>query len=188
MATDYLTRFTETKDLTKGSAAELAKFFVENFRLRHGAPEVLTTDRGTAFTAELIRAILQYSPTSYTWTTAFHTQMNGLTACLNKTLTDLLAMYVDVERKTWGAVLPYGSLVTTRRYNAAQIPPFKLVCGRNTTTTLDAMLPHVTNEDNVDVYSHLQRPEEARQLGRLWIKNQQHTDSRHYNQRRRFVE
>ncbi|XP_072143827.1 retrovirus-related Pol polyprotein from transposon 412 isoform X2 [Dermacentor andersoni] len=44
VATDYLTRFAETKALPKGSAAEVAKFFVENILLRHGAPEVLITD------------------------------------------------------------------------------------------------------------------------------------------------
>ncbi|XP_072144216.1 uncharacterized protein conv [Dermacentor andersoni] len=189
VATDYLTRFAETKALPKGSAAEVAKFFVENILLRHGAPEVLITDRGTAFTAELTQAILQYSQTSHRRTTAYHPQTNGLTERLNKTLADMLAMYVDVEHKTWDAVLPY----VTFAYNTAvqettQITPFKLVYGRNPTTTLDAMLPHVTDEENVDVASYLQRAEEARQLARLRIKNQQRTDSRHYNLRRRFVE
>ncbi|XP_075550814.1 uncharacterized protein LOC142584586 [Dermacentor variabilis] len=49
------------------------------------------------------------------------------------------------------------------------------------------MLPDVTDE-NLDVATYLQRAEEARQLARLRIKNQQRTDSRHYNLRRRFVE
>lgn len=61
VATDYHTRNAETKALLKGNAAEVAKFFVKNILLRHGAPEVLITDKGTAFTAELTQAIVQYT-------------------------------------------------------------------------------------------------------------------------------
>ncbi|XP_070386815.1 uncharacterized protein [Dermacentor albipictus] len=101
----------------------------------------------------------------------------------------MLAMYVDVEHKTWDAALPY----VTFAYNTAvqettQITPFKLVYGRHRTTTPDAMLPRVCDEENLDVATYLQRAEEARQLARLQIKNEQRTDSRHYNLRRRYVE
>lgn len=189
VATDYLTRYAETKALPKGSASEVAKFFVENIVLRHGAPEVLITDRGTAFTADLTQAILAYSQTNHRRTTAYHPQTNGLTERLNKTIADMLSMYVDVEHKTWDAILPY----VTFAYNTAvqettQISPYKLVYGRSPATTLDAMLPNVTDEENLDVSEYLQRAEEARQLARLRIKNQQTTDSHRYNLRRRFVE
>lgn len=132
VATDYLTYYLKMKALPKGSAAEVAKFFVENILLQHGAPEVLITNRGTVFTADLTRAILQYSQTSYQRTTAYHLQMNGLTERLNKTHTDMLAMQVDTEHKMWDAVLPY----ITFAYNTAvqettQITPVKLVYGRN---------------------------------------------------------
>ncbi|XP_070377127.1 uncharacterized protein [Dermacentor albipictus] len=101
----------------------------------------------------------------------------------------MLAMYVDVEHKTWDAVLPYVTVAyNTAVQETAQITPFKLVYGRNPTTTLDAMLPHVTDEENLDVATYLQHDEEVRQLVRLRIKNQQRTDSRHYNLRRGFVE
>lgn len=38
VATDHFTHYAETKALPKSSAAEAAKFFVENIALRHGAP------------------------------------------------------------------------------------------------------------------------------------------------------
>uniref|UniRef100_A0A224Z570 Pol polyprotein n=1 Tax=Rhipicephalus zambeziensis TaxID=60191 RepID=A0A224Z570_9ACAR len=50
------------------------------------------------------------------------------------------------------------------------------------------MLPNVTDEENIDVTTYLQRAEEARQLARLRIKKQQRTDSRRYNLRRRHTE
>ncbi|GFV26539.1 transposon Ty3-I Gag-Pol polyprotein [Trichonephila clavipes] len=41
-------------------------------------------------------------------TTAYHPQTNGLTERFNKTLTNILVKYVDVEQKTWNRILPFG--------------------------------------------------------------------------------
>lgn len=188
VATDYLTRYAEAKPLPNGTAVEVAKFFVESILLRHGAPEVLITDRGTAFTADLTQAILHYSHTDHRRTTAYHPQTNGLTERLNKTIADMLAMYVDTEHKTWDLILPYVVFAyNTAVQETTKMTPFKLVHGRDATTTLDAMLPNVTDENNLDVAAYLQRAEEARQLARLRIKDQQRTDARRYNLRRREV-
>lgn len=107
VATHYLTCYPETKALPKGSAEEIAKFFVESIVLRHGAPEVVITDRGTAFTADLMQAILKHTRTSHRHTTAYHPQRNSVTKWLNKTIVDTLPMYVDVEHKTWDAIHLY---------------------------------------------------------------------------------
>lgn len=188
VATDYLTRYAEAKPLPNGTAVEVAKFFVESILLRHGAPEVLITDRGTAFTADLTQAILHYSHTDHRRTTAYHPQTNGLTERLNKTIADMLAMYVDTEHKTWDIILPYVVFAyNTAVQETTKMTPFKLVHGRDATTTLDAMLPNVTDENNLDVAAYLQRTEEARQLARLRIRDQQRTDARRYNLRRREV-
>lgn len=189
VATDYLTRYAEAKALPNGTAAEVAKFFVESILLRHGAPEILITDRGTAFTAELTQAILQHSHTSHRRTTAYHPQTNGLTERLNKTIADMLSMYVDAEHKTWDVILPYVVFAyNTAVQETTQMTPFSLVHGREATTTLDAMLPDVTDESNLDVAAYLQRAEQARRLARERIQDQQRTDARRYNLRRRAVQ
>ncbi|XP_070384622.1 uncharacterized protein [Dermacentor albipictus] len=156
----------EFKQIKKDAMIAYLKEIVET---TNTASEVLITDRGTALTAELRQAILQYSQTIRRRTTAYHSQTNGLTERLNKTFGEVLAMYVDIEHKTW-------------------ITSFKLAYGSNPMMTLDAMLPHVTDEENAHVAACLQRAEEARQLARLRIKDQQRTDRRHYNLRRRYVE
>ncbi|XP_072143635.1 uncharacterized protein [Dermacentor andersoni] len=102
----------------------------------------------------------------------------------------MLAMYIDVGHKTWDEVLPY----VTFAYNTApqettQMTPFELVFGRQVATMLDAVLPHV-EDDNIhaDVAGFLQCAEEARQLARMRIKEQQNVDARLYNLRRRDQE
>ncbi|XP_075747779.1 uncharacterized protein LOC142812975 isoform X2 [Rhipicephalus microplus] len=54
-----------------------------------------------------------------------------------------------------------------------EMTPFNLVHGRDAVTTLEAMLPNVTDENNLDVAAYLQRAEEARQLARLRIEKQE---------------
>lgn len=188
VATDYLTRYAETKALERGTASETARFFVENVVLRHGAPAVVITDRGTAFTAELLGTVLRLSGTAHRRTTAYHPQTNGLTERVNKTLADMLCMYVDVEHKNWEEILPY----VTFTYNTAQqettrMSPFRLLYGREVTTMLDAMLPHERDIDDTDADYITQRAEEARQLARIRIRRQQEYDSSRYNRRHRLV-
>ena len=131
VATDYLTQYAETKALPSGTAVEVAKFFVESILLRHGAPEVLITDRGSSFLAQLTQEILRLSHTSHRRTTAYHPQTNGLTERLNKTIAEMISMYVDVEHKTWDEALSY----VTFAYNTAVqettgLTPLELLHGR----------------------------------------------------------
>ncbi|KAK8780235.1 hypothetical protein V5799_018426 [Amblyomma americanum] len=91
VATDYLSRYCETKALPRGTAAEIAQFFVHHIVLRHGAPVVVLTHRGTAFTSALTHEVLRLSGTSHRKTTAYHPQTNGLTERLNKTIADMMS-------------------------------------------------------------------------------------------------
>ncbi|KAM7314070.1 DDE-type integrase/transposase/recombinase [Ixodes scapularis] len=72
VATDYLRRYAKTKALPAGTAVEVAKFFIESIVLRHGAPEVLITDRGSSFMAQLTQKILRLSGTGHRRTTEYH--------------------------------------------------------------------------------------------------------------------
>ncbi|KAM7293826.1 DDE-type integrase/transposase/recombinase [Ixodes scapularis] len=139
--------------------------------------------------AQLTQEILRLNYTSHRCTMAYHQRTNGLTERLNKTIADIISMYVDVEHKTWDEVLPY----VTFAYNTAVqettgMTPFQLVHGRKVTTMLDAKLPHepaVDGSDDAQVVA--QRAEEVRQLARHRIQAQQRVDTGRYNLRRRDV-
>ncbi|GFV86851.1 transposon Ty3-I Gag-Pol polyprotein [Trichonephila clavipes] len=73
-------------------------------------------------------------------TTAYHPQTNGLTERFNKTLADMLAMYVDVEQKTSGRILPFFTFAyNTARQDTTGFTPFFLTFGSEAETTLDAV-------------------------------------------------
>lgn len=77
----------QNKDYIKSSAAvELVIFFIENTVLYHGAPTIMITDRGKAFTAAVLDYALMISGTIRRIITAKHPQTNRLTERINETI------------------------------------------------------------------------------------------------------
>lgn len=189
VCTDYLTRFTVTKALPTAEATEIAKFIVEEIILKHGAPREMISDRGRSFLSNLVKDINQLCQTSHLLTTAYHPQTNGLTERFNKTLADMLSMYVDVEQRNWDTILPF----VTFAYNSAKqdttgFSPFFLVHGRDVQTPLDVIFPHNTeNQDDSYAQQLITRAEEARQLAKIHILDAQATDKQRYDERHRPV-
>lgn len=189
VCTDYLTRFAVTKSLPTAEASEVAKFIVEEVVLKHGAPNEMISDRGRNFLSNLVKDINQLCQTSHLLTTAYHPQTNGLTERFNKTLADMLSMYVDVEQKNWDTILPF----VTFAYNSAKqettgFSPFFLVHGRDIQTPLDVIFPHNAGDQDSNYAQHLRtRAEEARQLAKLHILKSQAGDKRRYDERHRPV-
>ena len=167
----------------------MAKFIVEEVVLKHGAPNEMISDRGRNFLSNLVKDINQLCQTSHLLTTAYHPQTNGLTERFNKTLADMLSMYVDVEQKNWDTILPF----VTFAYNSAKqettgFSPFFLVHGRDIQTPLDVIFPHNAGDQDSNYAQHLRtRAEEARQLAKLHILKSQAGDKRRYDERHRPV-
>lgn len=189
VCTDYLTRFTITKALPTAEASEIAKFMVEEIILKHGAPREMISDRGRSFLSMIVRDVNQICQTSHLLTTAYHPQTNGLTERFNKTLADMLSMYVDVEQRNWDTILPF----VTFAYNSAKqdttgFSPFFLVHGRDIQTPLDVIFPYDKENSNENFAQQLiTRAEEARQLAKLHILDSQATDKRRYDARHRPI-
>ncbi|GFV35107.1 retrovirus-related Pol polyprotein from transposon 412 [Trichonephila clavipes] len=116
VCTDYSTRYAITKALPTAEVDEIAKFLLEEIVLRHGAPRVIITDRGAVFRSRLVSSLVDLCNIDHRFTTAYHPQTNGLTERFNKTLVDMLSMYVDVEQKNWDEILPF----VTFAYNTAK--------------------------------------------------------------------
>ncbi|UYV79514.1 hypothetical protein LAZ67_17002951, partial [Cordylochernes scorpioides] len=190
VCTEYMTRFATTKAIPDAGAMEIARFIVEEIILRHGAPQQIITDRGTNFMSQIIKEINNLSGINHLKTTAYHPQTNGLTERLNKTLTDMLSMYVDVEQKNWDEVLPFVTFAyNTAKQETTGFSPFFLVHGREAETTLDTLLPYQDNDDVGDYVQHLiTTAEEARNLAQLHLYRGQEKDRKYYDRKHRPVD
>lgn len=77
-----------------------------------------------------------------------------------------MAMYVDIEHRTWVEVLPFVTFAyTTAVQETTGFSLFQLVHGRQGTPIVDAMLPLLPHDDD-DIHENAQlasqRAEEAR--------------------------
>ncbi|GFX73319.1 retrovirus-related Pol polyprotein from transposon 17.6 [Trichonephila clavipes] len=189
VCTDYSTRYAITKALPTAEVAEIAKFLLEEIVLRHGAPRVIITDRGAVFRSRLVSSLVDLCNIDHRFTTAYHSQTNGLTERFNKTLADMLSMYVEVEQKNWDEILPFVTFAyNTAKQETTGFTPFYLLHGREAETTLDTMLPFCPNDfDDNNITKIAARAEESRQLARVHTLRAQDKDRRRYDSKHQMV-
>ncbi|GFV43535.1 hypothetical protein TNCV_1500671 [Trichonephila clavipes] len=189
VCTDYSTRYAITKALPTAEVDEIAKFLLEEIVLRHGAPRVIITDRGAVFRSRLVSSLVDLCNIDHRFTTAYHPQTNGLTERFNKTLADMLSMYVDVERKNWDEILPFVTFAyNTAKQETTGFTPFYLLHGREAETTLDTMLPFCPNDfDDNNITKIAARAEESRQLAQVHTLRAQDKDRRRYDSKHQMV-
>ncbi|GFU53224.1 retrovirus-related Pol polyprotein from transposon 412 [Trichonephila clavipes] len=189
VCTDYSTRYAITKALPTAEVDEIAKFLLEEIFLRHGAPRVIITDRGAVFRSRLVSSLVDLCNIDHRFTTAYHPQTNGLTERFNKTLADMLSMYVDVEQKNWDEILPFVTFAyNTAKQETTGFTPFYLLHGREAETTLDTMLPFCPNDfDDNNITKIAARAEESRQLARVHTLRAQDKDRRRYDSKHQMV-
>ena len=77
------------------SVKELAQIYLDGVVKYHGAPESVTTDRGTKFTSKLWKEVQKAFGTKSNFSTAFHPQTDGQTERVNQILEDML-LYVGI--------------------------------------------------------------------------------------------
>ncbi|GFT24405.1 transposon Tf2-8 polyprotein [Trichonephila clavipes] len=189
VCTDYSTRYAITKALPTAEVAEIAKFLLEEIVLRHGAPRVIITDRGVVFRSRLVSSLVDLCNIDHRFTTAYHPQTNGLTERFNKTLADMLSMYVDVEQKNWDEILPFVTFAyNTAKQETTGFTSFYLLHGREAETTLDTMLPFCPKDfDDNNITKIAARAEESRQLARVHTLRAQDKDRRRYDSKHQMV-
>ncbi|UYV64716.1 hypothetical protein LAZ67_3001742, partial [Cordylochernes scorpioides] len=166
--TDYYTRYAETKAVSEATVKEVSKFLVEDIFLRHGAPQYLISDRGSQFTSNLMKEVMKTCKIKHCFTTSYHPQTNGLTERLNRTLINMLSMYVNTDQKNWDKILPF----ITHAYNTTiqettGYSPFFLMFGREPTSLLDDRNISVDiDKDDYDEYikHHLDKINRTRKL------------------------
>ena len=138
---DYLTKYFEAKAIPTSNAPDTVNFFVYDVFLRHGAVEILHSDRGKNFISELAKAVNKSLETNHRTTCAFWPQATALCERQMHTFSDMLSMYVSSDQKNWADLLPF--LVfsyNTSRQESTGYTPFYLIFSREAKVPLDIEL------------------------------------------------
>ncbi|UYV80241.1 K02A2.6-like [Cordylochernes scorpioides] len=165
---EFVKRYAETRAASEATVKEVSKFLIEDIFLRHGAPQYLISDRGSQFISNLMKEVMKMCKIKYFFTTSYHPQTNGLTEWLNRTLINMLSMYVNTDKKNWDEILPF----ITHAYNTTiqettVYSPLFLMYGREPTSLLDDRNISVDiDKDDYDEYikHHLDKIDKTRKL------------------------
>ena len=105
---DRFTRWPEAEPMPDITAETVAKTFLATWVSRYGCPVQVSHDRGSQFTGNLWREVMQILGTRDIKTTSYHPQANGLVENFNKNLK--LALKVQTCPRNWVENLPLALL------------------------------------------------------------------------------
>ena len=91
---------------TSATAPEVAKIFFSTIFKLHGLPHIIIFDRDVKFTSHFWQALFKHLGTKITISTAFHSQTDGQIERLNRTLEEILQVYVTYRPDQWDEYLP----------------------------------------------------------------------------------
>uniref|UniRef100_L7LW12 RNA-directed DNA polymerase n=1 Tax=Rhipicephalus pulchellus TaxID=72859 RepID=L7LW12_RHIPC len=184
---DHLTRYAETAAIPAATATQVSHFMLSHIILRHGSPRVIISDRGRQFVADVVEDLLRLATSHFRHATPYHPQTNGLTERTNRTLVNMISMYVDSGHKTWDAVLPFITFAyNTAQHETTRYSPFYLLYVRQPRTALDTILPFAET-DQPTLAETLCRAEEARRIARLRTFASQKRSKKRYDERHQHV-
>lgn len=187
VCTDHLERYCETAAIPSATAADVCLFLLRFIILRHGPPKVVISDRGRQFTADVVEEMLRLCCSSFRHSTPYHPQTNGLTERTNRTLTNMLPMYISTDHKNWDSVLPFVTYAfNTAQHETTGYSPFFLLYARPPRYTRDTIFPFM-NHDDASISETICRAEEARRLAYLRTLASQDRSKARYDRRRRHV-
>lgn len=145
----------ETEAATAPTAANAARFYVEQVVLRHGAPTRVLTDQETHFTATSEENVTKILETEYLTTTAYNSQCNGLTGRTNKSSAIAMSHFFSSGHKYWDLYVSFltfalsKSVEDTREFSISE-----LVYGREQNLPKDVSLGFGKPELTYDVGSY----------------------------------
>ena len=139
--TDRFSRFVEIEALQDQEAATVADAFVKCILLRHGAPRVLLSDRGSNFLSGLMKEIYKRLSIDKRQTTAYHPAGNGLVERFNSTLLNIISMYVNSLQKNWDELLSFAAFsYNTSQHSTTKLSPFFVLHGRHPNLPIDIIM------------------------------------------------
>lgn len=184
---DMFTKWIENYPMPDQEAKTVAQVLVYKFFSRFGVPKQLHSDQGTNFESKLFKEICQLMGIEKTRSSAYHAQTAGMIERYNRTLKNMLSVYVQADQSDWDLHLPLISMAyRSTVHETTGITPNKLMLGReiNTPLSLMAELPPDSPKTTLEYVEELQRRfQSAHKLAREHIKTQQRRQKLNYDKK-----
>ena len=149
---DYFTKWIEAYPIPNQDAKTVADKLTLEFIARYGAPLEIHTDQGRNFESQIIKNVCKILGIHKTRTTAFRPQSDGFVERFNRTLEQMLRMYVNNKQTNWDEMVPLALTAyrATRQETTGQTPN-KLMLGRETNLPVDLLVGSPPGEKEQEV-------------------------------------
>ena len=104
---DYYSKWAKAYPLVDHTARTVGDKLLTNFVCRFGVPKAIHTDMGREFESNLFHHLCEELGVNKTRTTPYHPQSDGMVERQNRTIQQMLSMYVRDEQDNWSNHLAY---------------------------------------------------------------------------------
>ena len=140
VVSEYFTKWTEAYALEEHCAQTVADKLVTEFISRFGTPCRIHTDQGREFESHLFANLCELLEITKTRTTPYHPQSDGMVERYNRTLQQILSMFVNENKDDWDDHLPYVTMAYRACvHESTKCSPNLLMLGREISLPLDIM-------------------------------------------------
>ena len=101
VAIDYFSKYCEAIAIPDFTALTTANFIFNNIICRFGSPQMIITDQGVNFEAELTKELCKLCGIVKIRSTSYHPEGNGMVERMNKTLKQILRIYTINNENNW---------------------------------------------------------------------------------------
>ena len=159
---DYFSKWTEAFPLPNQEACTVAKVLAEEWVCRFGAPRSLHSDQGRTFESNLFKELCSLLHMHKTRTTPYHPESDGLIERFNRTLLDMLALFIEDNQSNWDRLLPYVMLAYRSSVHASTLfTPYRVLFGQEIVLPVDVMLNIDNRESFTSVSEYVSRLRET---------------------------
>jgi len=138
---DHFSKYIEAFATSDITAQTIAKLFVEKIICKHGAPQILQSDRGSDFTASLMVEVTKLFDIRKILTAAYDPIANSEVERSNQTLIALIRTYIDQTQEDWDLHLPFSVFSTNIHMNeTTKFSPFEVIYGRLPKLPIDVFI------------------------------------------------
>lgn len=166
VAVDFLTRYTDIRDLVCSTAEMVSDFFRYQILLRHGAPQFVIGNLGTPFMSKRFQELVSCSSTIENFTTTYPSHAGGQTERVDHILLTMIYSYVNENYSDRVCIVAYVTFACiTARQGTTEYSPYHLLYACDRSTALGTVLPFRENCSSASYIEYvLYRAENARPL------------------------
>jgi hypothetical protein len=183
---DRLTKMAHFIPMTKRESAVVARLFLENVWKYHRLPFDILSDRNRVFTGHFITDLYQFLGITQSMSTAFLSQTDGQTECLNQTIEHFLRTYCNYKQDNWREMLAIAEYVyNISRQSTTKITPFYANYHYEPWTNwpTETLFKNAGSEiyAHYMVEFHRKLENQLKQSGKRWKNTMSERESQHHN-------